>query len=816
MTINISAALRRWLIEKGLDGYIKVAEAPPHPDAFNIAQKLNVDTITNTMVRQKLGLSGLGEKQFDIAPAETLRKYFAEYSLTAKAYRTKEIPNAFFREVAKFLLEVGCVHVNAYGMPKQKAGVVIETFEGKAVDWGVITGPALREGLHSYQSGKKLRPIIQQYLTVLFPPHGIAGPATSQPSPGQRSVKRRLAVLAATEWEDEPRPSQAETQGTADERLTHTDPAAEQVEEPDRVSPRPKKRRLDRKDGRGLVKDGPIQTADTTETGVAEEGANDRTTEKATTSNTRKDRRKGKEIQAEENEELNDPVILDTAHEFAALLQTGKAYELIEFLATQQIKAVQRKIQENTEGQTQAELQKAYTRIAELERNVTRAQQQTPDRAREPSHDKEKEAQTVTTQKTKRALRKAESEIDRLRGELRQSSEREREIRAKGRKAVRRLEEQLAMEHSAHDVTTSENTRLQDEVTKLEDVNKRLRSVLEERKKGYEEQLFQEREEALMIRGRLQKEKDELINEHEKEAAIWKEMKEQYDQATTLYKKEIADVKNTLHTTQNHLEAARNNVRCIMGTNREKFTAQIKAAMDKGWEAWAVQAAELHTYRADWENRKKEGRGFYKLSEETVATVREDLAKDYSELAERHSEELTLILDEFAEGQEELLGQLMEALGKRQTAVSEDGSAGATAVEQTNPQAPLEGETNGEKAQNSEVPQTEEPILSNPTEHAVQPDNNDTGGAVDSTQQAEGLAANDGHAPCAQEAVPENSRDRNESTEQEAGPKDATATPDSAPQEPRRQESQLAHEITAEEGPDTRIEPGILDILDSE
>ena len=803
MTINISAALRRWLIEKGLDGYIKVAEAPPHPDAFNIAQKLNVETITNTMVRQKLGLSGLGEKQFDIAPAETLRKYFAEYSYTAKAYRTKEIPNAFFREVAKFLLEVGCVHVNAYGMPKQKAGVVIETFEGKAVDWGVITGPALREGLHSYQSGKKLRPIIQQYLTVLFPPHGITGPATSQPSPEQRSVKRRLAVLAATEWEDEPRPSQAEAQGTADERLTQTDPAAEQVKEPGRVSPRPKKRRLDRKDGRGLVKDGPIQTADTTETDVAEEGTNDRTTGKATTSNTRKDRRKGKEIQAEENEELNDPVILDTAHEFAALLQTGKAYELIEFLATQQIKAVQRKIQENTEGQTQAELQKAYTRIAELERSVTRAQQQTPDRAREPSHDKEKEAQTVTTQKTKRALRKAESEIDRLRGELRQSSEREREIRAKGRKAVRKLEEQLAMEHSAHDVATSE-------VTKLEDVNKRLRSVLEERKKGYEEQLFQEREEALMIRGRLQKEKDELINEHEKEAAIWKEMKEQYDQATTLYKKEIADTKNALHATQNHLEAARNNVRCIMGTHREKFTGQIKAAMDKGWEAWAVQAAELHTYRADWENRKKEGKGFYKLSEETVATVREDLAKDYSELAERHSEELTLILEEFGEGQEELLGQLMEALGKRQTALSEDGSAGATADEQTNPQAPLDGETDGGKAQNSEVPRTEEPILSNPTEYAVQPDNNDAGGEVDGTQQTEGLAANDA------EAVPENNGDRTVNTEQEAASKDATATPDSAPQEPPRQEPQMAHEITVEEEPDTRTEPGILDILDSE
>ena len=158
-------------------------------------------------------------------------------------------------------------------------------------------------------------------------------------------------------------------------------------------------------------------------------------------------------------------------------------------------------LHDNAEGQTQAELQRAYTRIAELERSITRAQQQTPvpDRTREPSHDKEVEAQMVTTEKIKRALRKAESEIDRLRGELRQSSVRERDIRAKGRKAVRRLEEQLATEHSAHDVTTSKNNRLQDEVTKLEDVNKRLRSVLEERKKGYEEQLNHEREEAQLV-----------------------------------------------------------------------------------------------------------------------------------------------------------------------------------------------------------------------------------------------------------------------------------------------------------------------------
>ena len=154
--------------------------------------------------------------------------------------------------------------------------------------------------------------------------------------------------------------------------------------------------------------------------------------------------------------------------------------------------------------------------------------------------------------------------------------------------------------------------------------------MLEKRKKGYEEQLKHKQEKTQQVRCRLEKEKDELIDRHEREAAIWKEMKGHYDEASALYKQEIRDIENALQNAQNHAQAVKENIRIVLQTNREKFFAQLKATMDKGWEAWAAQAEEVHKYRADWKNPKNEGRGFYKLSEETVAAVREVLAKRLS------------------------------------------------------------------------------------------------------------------------------------------------------------------------------------------
>ena len=74
-------------------------------------------------------------------------------------------------------------------------------------------------------------------------------------------------------------------------------------------------------------------------------------------------------------------------------------------------------------------------------------------------------------------------------------------------------------------------------------------------------------------------------------------------------------------------------IKILLATTHESFTQQLQSAQNTGWADWANQAVELHTYRADQENRLKDGKGFYKLNEESIAIVREDLTQDYQALA---------------------------------------------------------------------------------------------------------------------------------------------------------------------------------------
>ena len=137
-------------------------------------------------------------------------------------------------------------------------------------------------------------------------------------------------------------------------------------------------------------------------------------------------------------------------------------------------------------------------------------------------------------------------------------------------------------------------------------------------------------------------------------------MKSHYEEAVATHKRKIENIKKALDESQAHSQLLMDRIRTLLQANREWFTTQVKLAFYKGWAAWVTQAVELHTYRADWENGRKEGKGFYKLSKERIATVQEDLPQNYQTLTNPHSEEFTQLLKDFGESQEDIFSQLSE------------------------------------------------------------------------------------------------------------------------------------------------------------
>ena len=71
------------------------------------------------------------------------------------------------------------------------------------MDWGILTGEGVCAGLESFQSGKRILPVLAHYLTVLYPPPSPSPhrALTSSPSPPRKQRENTLA-LNQVEWED--------------------------------------------------------------------------------------------------------------------------------------------------------------------------------------------------------------------------------------------------------------------------------------------------------------------------------------------------------------------------------------------------------------------------------------------------------------------------------------------------------------------------------------------------------------------------------------------------------------------------------------
>ena len=78
---------------------------------------------------------------------------------------------------------------------------------------------------------------------------------------------------------------------------------------------------------------------------------------------------------------------------------------------------------------------------------------------------------------------------------------------------------------------------------------------------------------------------------------------------------------------------------------------KIEEMLARAWQEWSAQDAELHVLCADAENRRKEGRGFYKMDEDNIELLREDLTEEYHTLAKSHIAAIEQLLEEFNDDQ---------------------------------------------------------------------------------------------------------------------------------------------------------------------
>ena len=85
MPLTASSETRAWLQERGMGGYLKIIDAPAHPDAQAVARRISPEAITNNVLRTALDLQWGGDHDADIPPATKLKEYFGEYSASGKA-----------------------------------------------------------------------------------------------------------------------------------------------------------------------------------------------------------------------------------------------------------------------------------------------------------------------------------------------------------------------------------------------------------------------------------------------------------------------------------------------------------------------------------------------------------------------------------------------------------------------------------------------------------------------------------------------------------------------------------------------------------
>ena len=118
-------------------------------------------------------------------------------------------------------------------------------------------------------------------------------------------------------------------------------------------------------------------------------------------------------------------------------------------------------------------------------------------------------------------------------------------------------------------------------------------------------------------------------------------------QAEGATKAQVTDLRQALADAQFRMTMGEDKIRAILRRHKINTLKMVTESMEKGWKTWSAQAAELQLLRADRENRKAQGHGFFKMTEEAISTIQEDIAKDLSDITTCHHEEINRLMQEF-------------------------------------------------------------------------------------------------------------------------------------------------------------------------
>ena len=118
-------------------------------------------------------------------------------------------------------------------------------------------------------------------------------------------------------------------------------------------------------------------------------------------------------------------------------------------------------------------------------------------------------------------------------------------------------------------------------------------------------------------------------------------------QAEGATKAQITDLRHALAEAQFRMTMGEDKIGAIVRRHKLNMLRMVSESIEKCWKTWSAQAAELQLLRADRDNWKAQGQGFFKMTEEAISTIQEDIAKDFSDIKAYHQEEMNRLMQEF-------------------------------------------------------------------------------------------------------------------------------------------------------------------------